>query len=50
MHIKFNNGPILNFIKFLKQQILFYSDGLAIWHGFPDIMHIKLIMAASQPL
>ena len=25
----------------LKTSILFYSNGLAIWHGFPDIMHIK---------
>ena len=25
----------------LKLHILFYSDGLAIWHGFPDIRDIK---------
>ena len=24
----------------LKLYILFYGDGLAIWHGFPDITHI----------
>ena len=24
----------------LKQHILFYSNGLAIWHGLPDIRHI----------
>ena len=28
-----------------KLHILFNSDGLAIWSGFPDIMHIKKIMA-----
>ena len=25
----------------LKPHILFYSNGLAIWHGFRDITHIK---------
>ena len=26
---------------YLELHILFYSNGLAIWSGFPDIMHIK---------
>ena len=42
-------SAILNFImlKFvmvylhLELHILFYSNGLAIWSGFPDITHIK---------
>ena len=42
--IEVNNGcesAILNLIK-LKLHILFYSNGLAIWHGFPHITHIKV--------
>ena len=27
----------------LKPHILLYSNGLAIWHRFPDITHIKVI-------
>ena len=42
-------SAILNLIKlnffteypYLKLHILFYSNGLAIWSGFPDITHIK---------
>ena len=26
----------------LKPHILFYSNGLPIWHGFPDITHIEI--------
>ena len=26
----------------LKLHILFYSNGLAVWHGFPDITHINV--------
>ena len=26
-------------VEFFKPRILFYSNGLAIWHGFPDITH-----------
>ena len=26
----------------LKPHILFYSNGLAIWHGLPDIKQIKV--------
>ena len=26
----------------LKSHILFDSNGLAIWHSFPDSMHIKV--------
>ena len=26
---------------YLELHILFYSNGLAIWSGFPDITHIK---------
>ena len=26
----------------LKPQTLFYSNGPAIWHGFPDIRHTKV--------
>ena len=41
--------PFFNLIKLiylraypsLKPQILFYINGLAIWHGLPDIKHIK---------
>ena len=29
---------------YLELHILFYSNGLAIWSGFPDIMHIKKLM------
>ena len=31
---------------YLELHILFYSNGQAIWSGFPDITHIKKIMAA----
>ena len=54
-HIKINNilkPAILNLIELtffrpypsLKLHILFYSNGLAIWKGFPDtcIRHIKV--------
>ena len=27
----------------MEQHILFYSNIVAIWHGFPDINHIKVI-------
>ena len=30
---------------YLKLHILFKSNCIAIWSGFPDIMHIKKIMA-----
>ena len=26
----------------MKSDILFYSNGLAIWHGFPDIIYNKI--------
>ena len=47
---------ILNFIMlkffmvypYLELHILFYSNGLAIWSGFPDIMHIKKLMADNR--
>ena len=29
----------------LKPQITYYSNHLAIWHGLPDIRHIKVKMA-----
>ena len=56
MHIEVKSGrrsAILNLIKlkffmvypYLKLHILFYSKGLAIWFGFPDIMHITKKMA-----
>ena len=32
-----------------KLHILFYSNGLAIWSGFPDITHITKIMADNLP-
>ena len=32
-----------------ESHILFHSNGLAIWQGFPDIMHIKVINATSRP-
>ena len=44
--LKVNDGykpAILKFsgaYPYLKQQILFHSDGPAIWHGSPDIRHI----------
>ena len=30
---------------YLELHILFYSNGLAIWSGFPDTTHLKKIMA-----
>ena len=52
-HIKVNYGQysaILYLIKlkifraypYLKQHILFCSNGLAIWHGLSDIRHIEV--------
>ena len=32
----------------LNQYILFYRNGLAIWHGFPDIRILKSIIASSR--
>ena len=26
----------------MKSLILFYSNGLVIWHSFPDIMHMEV--------
>ena len=34
---------------YLELHILFYSNGPAIWSGFPDITNIKKIMADNQP-
>ena len=34
---------------YLELHILLYSNGLAIWSGFPDITHIKKIMADNRP-
>ena len=34
---------------YLKLLILLNSNGLAIWSGFPDIMHIKKMMADNLP-
>ena len=34
---------------YLKLHILFDSNGLAIWSGFPDITHIKKIIANNRP-
>ena len=34
---------------YLELHILFYSNGLAIWSDFPDIMHIKKLMADNLP-
>ena len=34
---------------YLELHILFYSNGLAIWSGFPDITHIKKVMADNRP-
>ena len=33
----------------MKLHILVYSNGLTIWSGFPDITHIKKIIADIQP-
>ena len=33
---------------YLKLHNLFHSNGLAIWSGFPDITHIKQIMADNR--
>ena len=51
-------SSLLNFIMlkffmvypYLELHILFYSNGLAIWSGFPDITHIKKIMALAAIL
>ena len=51
-NIEFNNDRIsailnmieLNLFRAYRSQnlhVLFYSNGLAIWHGFSDITHIK---------
>ena len=29
---------------------MFYSNGLAIWHGFPDITHIKVNNARKSAI
>ena len=50
-------SAILNLIKlkffmvypYLKLHILFNSNGVALWSGFPDIKHIKKIMADNRP-
>ena len=34
---------------YLELHILFYSNGLAIWSGFPDNTHIKKLMADNRP-
>ena len=37
-------GPSCTFFKeypFLKPHILFYSNGLAIWHNLPDTTHTE---------
>ena len=49
-------AAIFNFIRlkffmvypYLELHILFYSNGLAIWSGFPDITHIKKLMADKR--
>ena len=49
-------SAILNLIKlkfvmvypYLKLHILFDSNGLAIWSGFPDVTHNKKIMADNR--
>ena len=35
---------------YLKLHILFNSNGLAIWSGLPDIMHIKTRVSMTQKL
>ena len=34
----------------LKPHILFHSNGLAIWHGFPDIRHNKDKNGRKSPI
>ena len=34
---------------YLELHILFYSNGSAIWSGFPDITYIKKIIADNRP-
>ena len=34
---------------YLELHILFYSNGLAILSGFPDITHTKKLMADNRP-
>ena len=46
-HIKVNNLKMIEFRFFkayssVKQHILIYSNGPGIWHGLPDIRHIKV--------
>ena len=49
-HIKVKRLAILNLIRLktfavyshLKPHIMFNTNGLAMWHGFPVIMHIKV--------
>ena len=58
-HLSIKSGrksAIFNFIMlkcfmvypYLELHILFYSNGLAIWSGFPDITHIKKRMADNR--
>ena len=49
-HFEFDRFEIFQGISQLKSHILLYGDGLAIWHGLPDIRHIlKLFMVVGQP-
>ena len=39
---KFDQFKLYRIHPSMTSRILFYSNDLAIWHGFPDITHIKV--------
>ena len=42
-HLQFDGMEILKVLSLsIKEHFLFYSNGLAIWHGLPDIWYIKV--------
>ena len=41
-HLKYDQVDIFKAYPSLKPHILFYSNSLAIWHGFRDITYIKV--------
>ena len=48
-HSEFYHVEISHGISLPGTAHLFYRNSLAIWSGFPDITHIKKVMANNQP-
>ena len=38
-HFEFDRVELFRSYPSIKQHILFYSNGVAIWHGLPDMRH-----------